>query len=100
MSTFKPQRRMLKIVGLMQNPPKQTKYWLRCIILYNFLLCFLIMFGGINFASKLDDLLVISETIAPTITTLNAFVRYTVLWINSEELFLIMEEIEILNLEC
>ena len=100
MDNFRFPLKLLKICGFERFPSDQRRKVLKCLRYWNFLLTSYCILSSLVYVYNSNDVLTISETMSPTFTELFTIIKYGVFWINCEQFFDAVEEVEILNQKC
>lgn len=100
MDEFSLQIKLLKFSGFIRHSSDRTKMVLNILLYCTYIISFYFWFSSAVCAYKSDDVLNISETLAPTFTGIFTIVKYIVFQHNCNDFYHAMDAIETLNKKC
>ena len=100
MEEFSLQLKLLKYSGFARNSSDRMKVVFKILIYFHYFITFHFWFSTIAFVYKSNDILNISESLAPTFTGIFTIVKYIVFHRQFKEFYDAMDKIGYLNKKC
>ena len=97
---FELQFKLIKYCGIDRYPSVRIKYLLHVIKFWNIFAIFYCIFSSILFAYSSKDIVSIAESMGPTTTSIITITKFIIFCFKTEELYEIMDEINMLKNEC
>lgn len=100
MDEFSFQLKLLKLSGFFCNGSERTKKIADILLYFTYIITFYFWFSASVFACKSDDVLEISEALAPLFTGTFTIVKYIVFQQKHNDFYKTMDAIKSLNIKC